>query len=127
MKDLFLKRLKQHQFDVMDYIAEHLMRLRRSKEGLGLCLNRNCVDRFRGSSQYKAGQGMITPNKSNSSCKCLRCKTVVAGYEESFLCMYCDEVYCPSCLGYTKYFDLQELEDMIMVQQPMSFAPPQQQ
>lgn len=128
LKDLFIKKMKLHQFDVMDYIAEHLMRLRRSKEGLGLCLNRNCVERFRASTQYKAGQGMITPNKSNQSCKCLRCKTVVAAHEDSFLCMYCDEIYCPSCLGYTKYFDLQELEDMIMEQQqPMMVGMQKQQ
>jgi len=42
--------------------------------------------------------------------------------------MYCDEIYCPSCLGYTKYFDLQELEDMIMEQQqPMMVGMQKQQ
>jgi len=118
MKDYFLKKLKMHHFDVMDYIAENLMRLRRSKEGLGLCQNQKCVDRFRSSSQYKAGQGMITPNKNNQTgCKCLRCKTVVAAYEDSFRCLYCDEAYCPSCLGYTKFFDIAELEAIIMQQQ----------
>jgi hypothetical protein len=65
MKDYYVKKLKAHHFDVMDYIAENLMRLRRSKEGLGLCQYQKCVDRFRSSSQYKAGQGMITPNKNN--------------------------------------------------------------
>lgn len=38
LRDIYIKRLKSHNFDVIDYLAEHLMRLRRSKEGLGLCM-----------------------------------------------------------------------------------------
>jgi hypothetical protein len=38
LKDKFMKRLKMHQYEVVEYLAEHLMRLRRQKEGLGFCL-----------------------------------------------------------------------------------------
>jgi hypothetical protein len=116
LRDIYLKRLRSHQFDVIDYLAEHLMRLRRSKEGLGLCMRQECVDRFKQSSQYKAGQGMISPNTSNQACKCARCQTVVAGYEDSFFCLYCNETYCPPCLGYVKYFDMEELDLLIQDQ-----------
>lgn len=47
LRDMYIKRLKAHDFDVVDYLAEHLMRLRRSKEGLGLCMRQECVDRFK--------------------------------------------------------------------------------
>ena len=38
LKDVYVQRLKQMQFDVFDYLAENLMMLRRSKESLGLCM-----------------------------------------------------------------------------------------
>ena len=38
LKDKLMKRLKMHQYEVVEYLAEHLMRLRRNKEGLGLCI-----------------------------------------------------------------------------------------
>lgn len=113
---MYLKRLRAHHFDVIDYLAEHLMRLRRSKEGLGLCMRQECVDRFKQSSQFKAGQGMISPNTSNQAVKCLRCQTVVAAYEDSFFCLYCNDSYCSWCLGYVKYFDMEEL-DLLIVDQ----------
>ena len=70
---------------------------------------------------------MITPNKGNDTgCKCARCKTVVPAYEDSYRCMYCEETYCPSCLGYTKFFDIAELEDLIMAQMPPGQLPYQQ-
>ena len=50
MKDMFIKMLRKHQFDVNDYLAENLMMLRRSKDGLGLCQRTECVNRFRQSS-----------------------------------------------------------------------------
>jgi len=50
MKDMFIKMLRKNQFDVMDYLAENLMMLRRSKDGLGLCQRAECVNRFRNSS-----------------------------------------------------------------------------
>jgi late competence protein required for DNA uptake (superfamily II DNA/RNA helicase) len=89
------------------------MRLRRSKEQLGLCIRPECIDRYKRSSQYKAGQGMVTMSTHNQAVKCLRCKTVVAGHEESFFCIYCTDCYCPSCLGYVKYFDMAELDNLI--------------
>lgn len=113
LKAKYMRRLKRHQGEVLEFLAEHLMRLRRSKEGLGLCMRPQCVERFKASNQFKAGQGMISPNTSNQAVKCLRCTTVVPGYEESFFCMFCNESYCPPCLGYVKYFDMADLDGMI--------------
>ncbi len=113
LKDKYLTRLKRHHMEVVEYLAEHLMRLRRSKEQLGLCLRPECIDRYKRSSQYKAGQGMVTMSTHNQPVKCLRCKTVVPGHEESFFCIYCTDCYCPSCLGYVKYFDMAELDNLI--------------
>ena len=56
---------------------------------------------------------MIAPNTTNNALKCERCQTVVPGFEDSFNCIYCQFGYCPSCLGYTKYFDMDELEVII--------------
>ena len=113
LKDKYLQRLKRHHGEVVEYLAEHLMRLRRSKEQLGLCLRPECVDRYKRSSQYKAGQGMVTMSTHNQAVKCLRCKTVVQGHEESYFCIYCTDCYCPPCEGYVKYFDMAELDNMI--------------
>ena len=50
LKNKYLKRLKRHHMEVVEYLAEHLMRLRRSKEQLGLCLRPECIDRYKRSS-----------------------------------------------------------------------------
>ena len=47
LKDLFTQKLKKNEFEVLEYLAEHLMMLRRSKEGLGLCMREECVERFK--------------------------------------------------------------------------------
>ena len=113
LKDYFLKKLKKHQFEVQEQLADSLMRLRRSKEGLGLCQRSECVLGFKQSKEYAAGQGMVVPNQSNQPCKCQRCSTGLHPYEDSFFCIYCNDTYCPPCLGYTKYFDMDELEALI--------------
>ena len=53
---------------------------------------------------------MIVQNTEIAACKCFRCKTVIAGNEDSYFCIYCNETYCPECLGYKKFYDLEEME-----------------
>jgi hypothetical protein len=108
-----MKRLKANEYEVIENLADQLMRLRRSKDGLGLCSRSECVDKFKKSKHYQAGQGMMTPNTTNQPSKCGRCTTVIEGFEDSFYCMYCKECYCPPCLGYSKYYDLGELDALI--------------
>lgn len=55
LKVKLMKRLRACKVDVNEYLAEHMMRLRRSKETLGLCMKIQCVERFKASNQYKAG------------------------------------------------------------------------
>jgi hypothetical protein len=40
---MFIKKMNKKKFDVMDYIAENLMMLRRAKEGLGVCIKTECL------------------------------------------------------------------------------------
>jgi hypothetical protein len=47
LKDVFIQKLKKHQFDVFDYLAENLMMLRRNKASLGLCQKQVCVSKFK--------------------------------------------------------------------------------
>ena len=53
---------------------------------------------------------MIVQNTESAACKCARCKTVIAGNEDSYFCIYCNDTYCPPCLGYTKFYELEEME-----------------
>lgn len=57
---------------------------------------------------------MIVPSNSNNPVECGRCKLVVAPFEDQFSCIYCHINYCQGCLGYTKFFDMDELEAIIM-------------
>ena len=57
---------------------------------------------------------MIVPNTENAACKCARCKTVIGGYEESYFCIYCNETFCPPCLGYQKFYELEEMESLLL-------------
>ena len=65
-----MKKLKKYQAEITEHMADNLMRLRRSKEGLGLCSRSDCVLRFKNSKEYAAGQGMVVPNQSNQPCSC---------------------------------------------------------
>ena len=56
---------------------------------------------------------MIVQNTENVALKCGRCTTVIAGYEDSYFCIYCNETYCPSCLGYCKFYELDEMEQLL--------------
>lgn len=49
LKEILVERLKACEFEVMEYLAEYLTRLRRGKMTLGLCMQENCVLQFRGS------------------------------------------------------------------------------
>ena len=50
----------------------------------------------------------------NINSKCGRCKNPISGYEDSYFCIYCNESYCPACLGYCKYYELDEMEKLLI-------------
>lgn len=114
VKDYYHKLLKESNFDIFDYLAENLMMLRRSKALLGLCMNIECQQRYKESSQYKQGVGMMNAGPHKQPTKCYRCDQTVTGVDDCFLCMYCEMPYCPSCQGYTKFFDMAELETLLI-------------
>ena len=113
IKDFYLEKLKNNSYEVIENLADKLILHRRQKEGLGLCSKYQCVEKHRSNfNQYQ--ETMIAQNTENSACKCFRCKTVIAAYEDSYFCIYCNETYCPPCLGYCKYYDLEEMEQLLL-------------
>ena len=50
----------------------------------------------------------------NINSKCGRCKNMVSGFEDSYFCIYCNETYCPPCLGYCKFYDLEDMENLLL-------------
>ena len=57
---------------------------------------------------------MIAQINERSTYKCGRCKKVIQAFEDSYCCMYCSESYCPPCLGYCKFYDLEEMEELLL-------------
>jgi hypothetical protein len=100
--------------EVIEYLAEHLTKLRRGKMAIGLCMKEDCVMQHKSHPKYKPGSSMIQPNSGAQPCKCFRCKSVVAPFEESWICTYCSETYCSPCMGHAKFYDMAELEALIM-------------
>lgn len=113
IKEFYVEKLRQKSYELLDHLADKLILHRRQKEGLGLCQKAQCVERHRQSgNQYV--EPMIAQNQDPSPCKCSRCKTVVAGFEDSYFCVYCNEAYCPPCLGYCKYYELDEMDQLLL-------------
>jgi hypothetical protein len=52
---MYIQKLKANHMDVVEMLADYLVQLRRSKEGLGLCMRQDCVLQFRGSQAHKNG------------------------------------------------------------------------
>lgn len=43
LRDMYIQKLKANHMDVVEMLADYLVQLRRSKEGLGLCMKQDCV------------------------------------------------------------------------------------
>ena len=113
IKDFYLQKLKSMSFEVLEHLSDKLILHKRQKEGLGLCQKYQCVEKHRANpNSYE--EGMIAQNTEAVACKCFRCKTMIAAYEDSYYCIYCNEIYCPPCLGYCKFYDLEEMEDLLL-------------
>ena len=111
IKEFYIEKLNTQSYNVIDHLADKLILFRRQKEGLGICEKRECVEKHRNGGRH---QSMIAQNLDNVSCKCYRCKNVISGYEDSYFCIYCNDAYCPPCLGYSKYYDLEEMEGLLL-------------
>jgi hypothetical protein len=100
-------------YEVIDHLAEKLILHKRQKEGLGLCQKFQCVEKHRSNPNVYT-EGMIAQNTERNPCKCSRCKKIIQPYEDSYFCAYCNESYCPPCLGYCKFYDLEEMEELLL-------------
>ena len=113
IKEFYVEKLTTYNYDVLNKLVDKLILHRRQQEGLGLCSKQECVDKHRNSGN-KYQQSMIAQIQENTACKCYRCKNVIAGYEDAYFCIYCNEAYCPQCLGYCKWMDLEEMEQLLL-------------
>jgi uncharacterized CHY-type Zn-finger protein len=50
---------------------------------------------------------MIAQNTESQAVQCVKCKKSIQSFEDSYFCVYCKDPYCPPCLGYCKFYDLQ--------------------
>jgi hypothetical protein len=113
IKEFYVEKLRQKQYEVLEHLADKLILHRRQKEGIALCQKPQCVERHRQSGK-QLSEPMMVQNQETSACKCLRCKSVLRGSEDSYCCVYCKEVYCPPCLGYCKWYDLEEMDQLLL-------------
>ena len=57
---------------------------------------------------------MIIQNTEEVAVKCFATKKVIAAFEDSYACIYCGEFYSPEALGYCKFYDLEEMEQLLL-------------
>ena len=112
IKDFYVDSLKNLNDEMIENLVDRLILHKRQKEGLGLCAKFQCVEKHRNSGN-SYNMSMIVQNTEAAACKCFKCKQVIAGFEDSYSCIYCQETYCPQCLGYMKYYDLEEMEQIL--------------
>lgn len=101
--------------EVVEYLAEKMMKFRRQTDNLGICAKPHCLEKYRASgqrSQYEETPMMDIKPASNP-CKCTRCGTVTSQGADAYFCSFCGDNFCDSCLGYNLLYDLQELEDLL--------------
>lgn len=55
IKDYYTKMLRNSEADILEYLAENLMMLRRNKGALGICINTECVNQYKASKEFKKG------------------------------------------------------------------------
>jgi len=75
-------------------------------------MREQCEEKHRNSGK-SLNMAMIVQNTESIAVKCLKCKNVVAASEDSYSCIYCRENYCPNCIGYSKFYDLEEMEQLL--------------
>ena len=56
---------------------------------------------------------MMVQNDVETSTKCYKCNIIIANDEDSYYCIYCNEGYCPDCLGYSKYYHMDEMDELL--------------
>ena len=110
-----MQKLRQASDEVIEYIADKMVRFRRQTDNLGICPNPVCLDKYRTAShksQYEETP-MLELRANPASSKCFKCGTICPGQQDGYFCMFCSENYCDSCSGYNLVYDLQELEDLL--------------
>jgi len=113
LKDYYMQKLKANHIDVVEFLAEKMMKFKRQQKRIAVCQNIQCLDRYRSSGQHKY-EGMMVTRTNQNPVKCCNCTIVTQGQEEAFYCQYCNENYCTTCLGFNLFYDLQELEDLLL-------------
>lgn len=113
IKDFYIEKLNTFSFEVIEHLADKLIMHQRQKDGLGMCAKVQCVEKHRQSNNHQL-QSMIAHITEVAQVKCFKCKIVVNGNEDSYACIYCNETYCPTCLGYSRFYELEEMEQLLL-------------
>lgn len=100
-------------FEVISHLSDKLILHKRQKEGLGLCTKYQCVERHRQNTNVYS-EGMIAQNTESTQCQCNKCKKTILSHQDSYFCIYCKDAYCPPCLGYCKFYDLEDMEELLL-------------
>ena len=111
IKDFYVDSLRNMDMELVYALADKLILHKRQKEGLGLCAKYQCVEKHRNSGK-SYNMSMIVQNTEATAVKCFKTGETIAGFEDSYVCIYCGETYSPASLGYMKYYDLEEMEQL---------------
>ena len=57
---------------------------------------------------------MMVARQNTNPVQCVSCGFVSQGLDLVYFCMYCQDNYCNNCMSYATYFDLEELEILLM-------------
>jgi hypothetical protein len=114
LKDFYLQKLKARHIEIIEYLAQKMMMNRRQKQQLGPCQKLDCVTQFRNTGKNQQ-ENMMVARQNVNAVKCVSCGMVTQDEDLVYFCMYCQDNYCNNCMAYATFFDLEELEGLLMV------------
>lgn len=112
LRDYYMKLLKKNNMEVVEFLAEKMMKFKRQTKSIGVCKKGDCLAKYRESGKQKYESMMIAKVLSKPS-KCGNCNNTQQVNEEGFFCSYCSECYCQTCMGYNLAYDMQEMDDLL--------------
>ena len=58
LKDYYMQKLKETHIDVVEFLAERMMKFKRQQKRIAVCSNVACLDKYRSTGQHKY-EGMM--------------------------------------------------------------------
>ena len=115
LKEFYMQKLKAQHIKVIEYLSRKMMMNKRQKQQLGPCQKLDCLNQFRSVGKNQQDNMMVARQNINGV-QCVSCGTVSHAnqHQTAYFCMYCQDNYCNDCMAYATYFDLEELEAILM-------------